>query len=382
MTHKYLFILGRTPELGVAELQRFFPTVSPISTEVIRVESDTIEAKSLIEGLGGTVKIAREVGIVSELTGDSLVGFLPTAPEVHFGLSMYGGTIPGALLGQIKDLLEKKGVRTRYASPRHGETLSSVTVDKKHLSELVLIKTKEGFVVGLTEAVQAYESWNERDYGRPYADAKVGMLPPKVSRMLANIARPDAAAISSSFDGVLLDPFCGMGTVLSEAYLSGWKVMGCDISEENVRKTNANLEWTTKLSSSQKGHIDKIFVCDAVHVADVIPKNSINAIVTEPFMGATSIANKSYAQPQEIKNIIKGLEKLYIGCLREWAKILVSGGIVIIALPEYAVGGRTYFVKKVIDMCEILGYTIENGPIGYSRPQATVRRMFYVLRKK
>ena len=82
-----------------------------------------------------------------------------------------------------------------------------------------------------------------------------------------------------------------------------------------------------------------------------------------------------------VKNIIKGLEKLYIGCLRDWFKILIPGGKVVIALPEYAFGGRVYFVKKVIDMCENLGYTTLDGPIAYSRPQAIVRRMFYKFQK-
>ena len=84
------------------------------------------------------------------------------------------------------------------------------------------------------------------------------------------------------------------------------------------------------------------------------------------------------ADVQYVKNIIKGLEKLYIGCLRDWHKVLKKGGVVVMALPVYNINGKTYFVKKVIDMCEMLGYTTLAGPIEYSRPQAVVKRNFFV----
>ncbi len=404
MIHHYLFVLGRTPELGLVELRHFFPDAIPVSEGVVRIANDQeISAVELIAKLGGTVKIAKELGLVSALSAQSLVHLLGlSTSDVHFGVSVYGATLPGSLLREMKELLEQKGIHARYASSRHGETLSSVTVDKQHLVELVVVKTQEGYLVGLTQAVQPYEEWGKRDYGRPYADAKSGMLPPKVARMLVNIAHPTGFGVipgltrdpssSETLDSgseagmtkgmTLLDPFCGMGTVLSEAYLAGWRVIGADISKEAVRKAQANLQWIVKEKPVGAGEVGNIFVGDAVHVSSVLPPNSIHAVVTEPFMGTTDVANKPHIDPQEVKNTIKGLEKLYIGCLRDWSNVLVPGGVIIIALPEYAASGRVYFVKKVIDMCENLGYTIEQGPIAYSRPQATVRRKFYLFRKK
>ena len=79
---------------------------------------------------------------------------------------------------------------------------------------------------------------------------------------------------------------------------------------------------------------------------------------------------------------MKGLEKLYIGCLRDWHAILKPKGKIVIALPKYSIHNKTYFVKKVIDSCEMLGYTTIVGPIEYSRPQAVVRREFYIFQKK
>lgn len=374
MSHTYLFVLGRTPDLAYLELRHLLPDAAQILPDIVSVSTnEELVSRTLIQSLGGTVKIAQLIGTTPHLTAMELADFFgKEGKEIHFGVSGYGTTLPPSLLTQMKKMLEQKGMHARYASSRHGETLSSVTVDKQHLAELIVVKTPGEYLIGRTEAVQPYEQWGKRDYGRPYADAKSGMLPPKVARMLVNIAgRP----------GTLLDPFCGMGTVLSEAYLAGWRVFGSDISAEIVRKATANLEWLTKQRPSKAGEVKKMFVSDAVHVSEVLGSESVDAVVTEPFMGSTNVANTPNADPSEVKNIIKGLEKLYIGCLRDWSKILIPGGIVVIALPEYAVGGRTYFVKKVIDMCENLGYTIDVGPIAYSRPQATVRRMFYVFRR-
>lgn len=382
MTYTYLFVLGRTPDLAYAELRSFFPNAKRISPDVVQVAFEQeLSPSAFIKQIGGTVKIAKLEGTMADLRAQELIAFFPAQKgELHFGVSMYADTLRSALLAQMKALLDKQGIKARYATARHGDTLSSVTVDKKHIVELIVVKTDGGYVVGRTEAVQPYEEWGKRDYGRPYADAKGGMLPPKVARMLVNIALPSDFRFSTFDYRVLLDPFCGMGTVLSEAYLAGWHVMGSDSSQEAVQKAKANLDWLAGLRPQGAGKVGNIFVCDAVHVSDVLPPASVTSIATEPYMGSTNIVNKPSSDASDVKNTIKGLEKLYIGCLRDWSKILVSGGKVVIALPEYAFGGRVYFVKKVIDMCENLGYTIEDGPIAYSRPQAIVRRKFYILR--
>jgi predicted SAM-dependent methyltransferase len=67
--------------------------------------------------------------------------------------------------------------------------------------------------------------------------------------------------------------------------------------------------------------------------------------------------------------------------LKEWGLVLKSGGIVVIAIPSFSVGGRVYSVKKAVDTCENLGYTKHLGPVTYGRPHAIVQRNFFVLQK-
>ncbi len=378
--HPYLFVLGRTPDLAFIELTNFFPEAKRITQDVARVEGIELDVQDFLAKLGGTVKIAREEGLISDPTAETMVSSVTPRPRISFGVSVYGTVLAGNLLVSMKRLLEQGGAHVRYTEWRHGQSVSSVAVDKQDVEELVVIKTDTGYIVGKTIAVQDYEGWGERDYGRPFADAKSGMLPPKVARMLVNIVDTDPTRAVKT-QKTLLDPFCGMGTVLAEAYMRGWRVMGSDISEPVVKKANRNLAWLGTSFPNTGGEVVDVTVQDAVHIGETIAPESVDAIVTEPYMGSTAIANERTVDMQKVKNIIKGLEKLYIGCLRNWHSLLVRGGRVVIALPGYAVSGRTIFVKKVVDMCENLGYTIVVGPIEYSRPQAVVKRMFYILEK-
>lgn len=377
----YLFLFGRTPKLAFRELRSIIPQCSLLSQDIaVAGESDDLQVETILDRLGGTIKVARLLSRPKSVTVQDVLPYVASyGHSIEFGVSFYGfSETPENFSFDIKKELEKRGIRARYVKPQHGTSLSAVAVDKSHLVELIILKTNDGFIIGKTVAVQRYEEWNKRDYGRPYADAKIGMLPPKVARMIVNIA----GSVSENARKRLLDPFCGMGTILAEGYLMGWDVLGSDASEDIVRKAKENVSWVTKQYSSASGRIENIFACDATHISEHIASGSINAIVTEPYMGSTGIVNTKVIDQQKIRNMIKGLEKLYIGCLRDWQRVLISRGIVIIALPEYSISQKPYFVKKVVDMCENLGYTIVDGPIEYSRPQAVVKRQFYIFQKK
>lgn len=368
MTH-YLYILGRTPELAFLELQTFLP-------DVVRVQQFAARATSTIpiEKLGGTVKIAEIIGSVRSLTPETLAPFVDSNT---FGLSFLADTHPStrSLLEGIKTIVALGGRHVRFVEARNGSQLSSVVIQKQHVQEYVIVQEQGGYCVGKTMEAQPFEDWNARDYGRPNADPKAGMLPPKVSRMVVNIADRSRSVTRPLSQKTLLDPFCGMGTILSEALVMGWNVVGGDQSADVVEKARKNLKWLME-KYSDLGVTYRLNVADAVHISSCVDAQSIDAIVTEPFMGDTKV------KPEQVKNIIKGLEKLYIGCLRDWGRVLKAGGVVMMALPMYEIGGKTYFVKKVIDMCETLGYTIEEGPIEYSRPKAIVKRVFYLFQKK
>lgn len=377
-----LFIFGRTPDLSFLELTSLYPAAVLVAPGVAAVDDFSGDPQTVIQKLGGTVKIVESIGTTEMLNEEAVLPLLTEEARdnhITFGISVYGTRAPLHLASAVKKLLIQRGMITRYVETKHDEALSSVVVAKQQVVEVVAVSISKQFLLGVTRAVQDFEDWNLRDFGRPAADPKAGMLPPKVARMIVNIA---LAGANAGHHPMVVDPFCGVGTVVAEALLSNANVTGSDISEEAIDNTKKNLDWLRKTYAQVAPLYANIFVGDATHLSEHLAVNSVDAIVTEPFMGET-IDKKDIPNltPQRVKNILKGLEKLYIGALREWSKVLKSGGKVVIAMPAYDIQRAVVRVKNVVDRCESLGYTLFTGPIEYSRPHAIVRREFYIFIK-
>lgn len=386
-----LFIFGRTPELSRIELQCTFPDafITVLHPRVVR--ADNIAARSpsdLLEILGGTTKIAKVIRTIHDITPEGIASALLSYSKhtsIVFGVSSFVDSFrpTRSFLQEVKHALEKSGRHVRFIESKEGDELSSVVVAKQNIEELVLVPDAVGYSIAITEAVQDFEQWNKRDYGRPYADPRLGMLPPKVARMAVNLARESKVPSERLGTGksqkskVLLDPFCGMGTILAEALLTGWDVYGSDFSDEVIEKAKKNIEWLKSIYPQVSKIPCQFFIEDATHIGKHIKLESIDAIVTEPFMGR----QEQTLDREKVKDIIKGLEKLYIGCFKEWHNLLKSTGVIVIALPEYVIKDTILSVKKVVDNCENLGYTRLVGPIAYGRPDALVRRKFYIFQK-
>ena len=382
----YIFLFGNSPDLALAEIQSLFEDVKPIGSvaalvkvESLMIDNRVVSPQELLVEIGGTVKIAELIASVDDISPLTLFPLVKQMLEVShapFGISCYGcGAYKRNGLSEIKTLLEQDMPHVRYVESREKAALSSVVLAKQHIEELDIIQTGTNYMVGKTLAVQPFEYWGDRDYGRPYADAKIGMLPIKVARIIVNIALGNDAK-----GKIVIDPFCGMGTIIGEAVMRGASAIGSDISEIMVKKSKRNIEWMT--DTEKKENPTSWFVDDATHIDDRIKKNSIDAIVTEPFLGTTKIGEGKIEDPEKIRNILKGAMKLYLGCLKSWYPLLKDTGVIVIAIPKIIMNKREYTVKNLVDSCEKLGYTIEHSGLVYGRGEAAVKREFYVLKKK
>lgn len=383
-TVRYIFFWGRNPELSKLEAYTLLPIalfadITPDYSFCTGISPEELEMyKSLA---GGVVKITIEREILKTVDAIALATMLRHEAEANarivFAINSVGHAYPvnSSLLEEIKRVLLSEGLSCRYLQTKDGKT-SAVAIDKERAIELTIVKSSDEYYVLKTIFIQDYEAWSGREYGRPYSDSKRGMLPIKIARMVVNIAFQ-----SGKKNGLLFDPFCGMGSILGEALLSGWQVLGSDISEDVISKSQKNILWLMNKSGINDPAIAKFFTSDATHISSSVAPLSVDALVTEPFMGSTNIGEGGVSI-EKVKNIAKGLEKLYIGCLKDWHTVLKPGGIIVMAIPSFFVSGRVFYVKNVVDRCEMLGYTTKAGPIEYSRPQAAVRRNFFVLQKK
>lgn len=379
MSNSYYFILGNTPALSKLELQQFFSdtTVSDVSDSVCKVDLDSETTPGeLMHKLGGVVKISKHLSSLDRDASDDVIHqeiaeqltALTKDDKITFGLGEFGRNhLPALSMEKIKDLLKDKDRKARYIEgPRYG--LSAAILLHRSVSEIIVIRTEEETILALTEAVQDIDAWTKIDRVKPYADRKKGMLPPKVARIMINLAcgrnpNPEAA---------VFDPFCGSGTILMEAAARGLEVIGSDLDAEAVEGSLENLKWFTETFAATFDF--HVYQGDATKIQ---LNKKVQYLVTEPFLG------KPKPAPHQIDNIFKGLEKMYLGAFKHWRSLLVPGARVVIIFPRALASSigikRDVTLDALIDKLKPLGYTPLLEPVLYHRPQAMIGREIRVF---
>jgi len=378
----YFFQLGNTPELSLVELNAvigadFVEQVSPLLARV-KLNSDE-QGSELVDLLGGTVKVIKEIKKLDTNNIEELknivtehLSFLAEGNKIHFGFSELGRDHLEKIEGfQLKSLLQQMGVNSRYVEGSRNGLSASVLLHKKKVKEVYLISTNDGAYLGETIGVQDIDDWTHKDRNKPYFDRKKGMLPPKVALIMVNIAIGDNP-IQENRKNILLDPFCGTGTIIIEGLLTNLDVIGTDLDETAVAGTKRNLEWLKEYYPFT--HEYKVFTSDTSKIPPQSDK--IQYLVTEPFLG------KPKPNEAKLPYIFKGLEKMYIGAFKHWTTLLDDGASVVIIFPKVTIEDkkgreRVYSLDSLIDKLATFGYTTLSKPVLYSRPQAIVQRQIY-----
>lgn len=369
---KYLFVLGHQPDISTAEIQAIFSlqhtstSAHQHSKSYLLMETKTkIAALKLINILGGTIKISESVGLTNELT-NYLVNTTTTG-KIEFSIS--GGDKQLPL--QLKKELKLLGRSVRYIEPKNTATiLYNKLVDKK--TDLTIVDNE----VYATVAIQLFEEMAERDFGRPGIDDKSGMLPPKLARMMINLAQIEP-------EKTLLDPFCGSGTVLTEALSMGYtNIVGSDISDKAINDSKKNILWLKNSPNFQLPISNyQLLVSDSTKLTDQIKPESIDAIVTEPYLGQPLHGNESEFL---IKKQITELTKLYLDSFKEFHKILKNDGVVVIVIPKFKF--KDDWIKiKIENEIEKIGFMIvpfnEEETLLYHRPNQHLAREIWRFKK-
>ncbi len=406
---QYFFELGTNPALCLAEISAVFKENLPTGKNfylsddkkiLIISAPSRLPAKDLINKLGGVIKIGLIQAVVKignlprqeiekELFARSLALLLPAAQTKQkkflFGFSVYGQSLPGRRLGlEIKKIFTEKGIASRFVTSRRNQLSSVVVATNKLVGqgyELVLIKAGAQIFLGQTLTVQPFKDWSMRDYGRPARDDAAGMLPPKLARIMINLAQILPSQI-------LLDPFCGSGTTLTEALLLGYKnLIGTDIDRQAIKNTSANLAWLKDKYHLPAANI-KLRQSSVNDLPQKLPLASLDAIVTEPYLGpARGRIN--------IKRQIKELSALYSEALRVFARLLRPAGRIVMVWPVFRPQPKSRmsqcrFVKPDLSKFKIINPLwpdfrpwVDLSPrqtIIYGRPQARIWREIVVLK--
>lgn len=366
----YYYFLGNTPDLSLLELESV--TGRQLSRITPYVACGDLEESRLplVYNLGGLRKVAVSVktGLKKDVN-NLLAEVLSIVPNKNVAITDYANTSLGRSdLHALKSTVARP---IRFVSMETSEH-ELLMLSHQKVAELNILPdptNPDNFIVAQTSWIFDAEDWVKRDRNKPYRDIKRGMLPPKVARIMANLA------LCGMSGKTLYDPFCGTGTVLAEGVLIGAKELyGSDTNKTAVDGALMNLDWisATYPNSTTIKHLE---VADATHP----PFSSVDAIATEPYMGPL-LDERNPLPLDKIKDIAKGLDKLYRGAFKAWYNILPKGGRVVMTIPSFAVYGRVIPTISV-DTVVSLGYNYISS-VAYGKPGATVIRNITVLEKK
>lgn len=376
---QFLLFLGRKVDLNFAEAQEVLqarfgvkPQRLPL-VDVALVELSSIEDAVQVQIiLGGTIKIAQVLEVIPHGSTQTIEEHIAKAllslnqHSVSFGIAELGReSLDAVSLKAVKKLLKKQGISARFVEgPRFG--LSASVLLHQDIEEICAVRSENQVYIALTIAIQNIDDWTKRDREKPRVDRKKGMLPPKVARILVNLASPSDTKES------ILDPFCGTGTILLESMMLGKVALGSDVRQEAIDQTKENCEWYTReypqIQSEYEAH-----VADVTHLGPTTFVHQIGAIAAEGYLGPLT------PDPKKLDQLFKGLEKLYWGMFRQLSTFLKSGTRLCVALPSVEVRQRSYSLESVVDRAKQLGYNTISGPFFYDRPDASVKREIFLL---
>jgi tRNA G10 N-methylase Trm11 len=162
---------------------------------------------------------------------------------------------------------------------------------------------------------------------------------------------------------VLLDPFCGVGTILQEALLTKAKVVGVDANSWCVKAATENLQWLIREYNLDDTDF-RVVQGDVAKLAQKIGQENVDCIVTEPDLGPA--LRQVPTGPYALK-IIQKLEPLYFGFVEEAYRVLNAGGRLVLVTP-YIISRSGHAVTMPI------GKKLES--IGFKRLQPFAKEMF------
>jgi tRNA G10 N-methylase Trm11 len=384
---KYFLIFGKNKNLSLAEAVSLLRSrlKNPVLTDhgaFLIFETD--QEITFWNEFGGSIKFGQIIGEVKDISGLSANIFIPHLDKEKknfFGISFYRTTSkrPDIFkLGMtLKRDFEKSDIKIRLVTSKE-ETLSSVVVKTNKLLtrglEAVILDAGEKLFIGKTLAVQEFSDYEFRDYGRPGRDTLSGMIPPKLAKMMLNIS-------GAPKDAIILDPFCGSGTIITEAAILGYKnLTGTDISEKAIEDTNKNIEWVK--NEYRRPETTYIIKQSDVHgIAKIITPNSIDAIITEPYLGPPLHGNE---REDTIQKNITELSELYSAAFSELYKVAKKSAIMVIVIPFVNIREQKYYIKfepRGWREEKIISGGKEVSPLIWSRPDQKVIREIRIYRK-
>ncbi|MBR9682083.1 MAG: methyltransferase domain-containing protein [Candidatus Aenigmarchaeota archaeon] len=329
----YAFVLGKNKELSKEELSCYFET-NNIKFKIINEGNDflIIDTKidpEIIKDLGGTLKI----GKVTPLEDIRVEGI--------YGVSLYG--VPSHTVFRVKKKIKENNKAKLFITRK--DKLTAVEIVMKDLigREVLVLRSKKIYYA-ITQSVYDPFEYKKLDVERPNQRGMLS-IPIRLSKIMINLAKLKKG-------DTILDPFCGYGTILQSALLSGINVYGSDKDEDCTESAELNIEWLKEQYKIKAKH--KFKTSD---VLDLETEDKFDAIVTESYLGPPLRKSVTEERAQEI---IDELNTFYEKALEKLSTVLKKGKRIIIILPVIRTRDKTFrmsiepkdlkLIKKISDI--------------------------------
>jgi tRNA G10 N-methylase Trm11 len=396
----YVFISGKNWTLSLAELTAYFTArnieikIEYFCREYFTINvTEELDAAAVMDDLGGTIKIGApkstipsqtvkeafleknkpaQKQIAQALTQSGIADAITAQTEkLLFGVSVYftdnayhpyAGRMQRFIGSSLKDALSTVGKKSNfmgYAESRKQAQLSHVEVIKKNLvenhAEILFCIGKTQTWIATTIAVHNPFEFQKRDIYKPN-QRKIFAMPPRLARMMVNL--------SACTEGkVLLDPFCGVGTILQEALLEHASVVGMDVNSWCVEAAEENLEWLTQEYGLSNADF-RVIQGDVDMLAQKVGVESVDCVVCEPDLGP---ALRDFPTAAYAERIIEKLEPLFFGFLEQAYLVLKAGGRLVLVTP---------YIKTRSNQAITMPITEKLEEVGFKRLHAFDRGMF------
>ena len=266
-----LFIFGRNPELSLAEIVALYRTlassisIKDLTKEGVILHNNQSNSHISIKDCGSVLKLCKPIGIFpkpldSNNILDTLVQSFSTIyldNKVEWTLSVYNETKDtefgyyDKIFEITKQVLKQIGIhKALFVKAESGRSLNPQRLQRKKIIEdgfeLIIWHRSQDLVLAITEQVIDVDGMANRDEYRPHTRPLLllGLALARSMVNLINIEKNNRAL-------EIYYPFCGMGSIVQEAFLLGYSAFGSDIDPECVIQSQENLKWISETLNTE-----------------------------------------------------------------------------------------------------------------------------------
>jgi tRNA G10 N-methylase Trm11 len=408
-----LMVLGRQPELGLAELESLYGAgkLRKVGEQAVIVDVDP--CLLAFSRLGGSIKFCKILTELDTTDWHQIEKFLLQVSPGHtekmpegkmqLGLSVSGLDVELKQIEatglKLKKAIRKTGRSVRLVPNKELELNSASVLHNKLTGptgwELIFIKDGDKTVVAQTVKVQDIDSYTKRDRGRPKRDSRVGMLPPKLAQIIINLSvgqlpvdklesicdiPADEPIPRPLINKTILDPFCGTGVLLQEALLMGYQVIGSDIEPRMIDYSLQNLKWASE--EFRKEAFDQ----------ELVPGDatSLNWLAKFDFVASEVYLGRPFTEkpaPEVLAQTVSDTNLIIKKFLNNVHGQLDPGARLCLAVPAWQTRPNEFKRLPLIDQISDLGYNLvkfehSRSPLIYFRPDQIVGRELLVITRK